>query len=381
MYSIKNLKLMIKNNLAVFIVFIFTVLISMTVILFGIGLYYEYEKKIEDKDIDSYAVGFTFNDIIEKREIKDYIESLPSELISDVSYITCFSQTQLDGIEDVSPMVFYMQFNDDRFEYSNVIFDPMLDDQIIKSGSFFTQEQYANGEKVAIIMGETNGFAIAPAPTQSSTITVFGQEYKVIGVLNPRYSNSMLESCYVPFESIPEDTQMEDSLFMGLNKKITQSEYDSFVTTINDYFGDRVSVLKADIDLESKYSYYVTVIIITVCISLLSILNIYIIYNYIIMSRKRQLAIFRLHGGRLIRLCFIAANEILIITLIMSILSAVLYSSLILSVLAQRFTIINDAISPSGYVIIIFVYSMMAYSVNLGLIYKNLKKEGGFVCI
>lgn len=381
MYSIKNLKLMIKNNFAVFIIFIITVFISLMVILFGIGLYYEYEKKLEDKEIDSYFVGFSFNDIIEKREIKEFIRSVPTELFSDVSYITCFSETQLDGIEDVSPMVFYMQFNDDRFEYSDIIFDPMVDDQIIRSGSFFTQEQYAGGEKSAIIMGDGYAFAISPAPTQGSTITAFGQEYKVIGVMNPKCSNYMLYSCYVPFDSIPEDTQMNEGLFMGLNKKITHSEYDSFTAAINDFFGDRVSVIEPDIDLKSDYSYYTTVIMITAGISLLSILNIYIIYNYIIMSRKRQLAIFRLHGGRLIRLCVIAANEILILTLIMSILAAVVYSFAVLPVLAQRFTIIKSAVSPAGYVIIILTYCIMAYAVNFGLIYKNLKKEGGFVCI
>ncbi len=130
-------------------------------------------------------------------------------------------------------------------------------------------------------------------------------------------------------------------------------------------------------DLKSNNSYYLTVILISVLIGLLSALNISILYNYIIISRQRQMTIMRLFGGISSNLCISTANEILLIMIPISVLSALTYDKLLLPILSERFSVINDAYSVLIYAEIIVIYCAVSYLLNLILLHKSLGKEMG----
>lgn len=61
---------------------------------------------------------------------------MPNKLMGDVSYITCFSSTHVSGIDEEIPVAFYLQYSEGKFEYSDKVFQPMIDDLVIKDGSF-----------------------------------------------------------------------------------------------------------------------------------------------------------------------------------------------------------------------------------------------------
>lgn len=382
MYSIKNLKILARNNTSIFVILLFVIFTSFTVIFFSIGLFYQYSRNLEDGELDSFVVGFNFNDIIYKSDIEEFITQMPPELFDNISYITCFTTTQVSGIEEAVPVVFYLQYNDGKIEYSNNIFDPMLDDLMMMEGSFFTQEQYSNGDMVAVILGDGGYFQSTPAPEQSDTVTAFGSSYDVIGIINPNLENYYFYSIYVPFNSIPDDTEMSDAFYFGLNQRITQSVYEEFEANIEGFFGDRVTIDEAILDLEANNAYYFSVIIISVCIAILSALNISILYNYIIISRQRQLEIFRIYGGITSRLSISTANEIMLVMLPVGVISAVVYSKLLLPLLSETFPLITQAYTPYIYVSVIVIYCILSYLLNIMLLYKNLKfKKEGLICI
>ncbi|MCD8095916.1 MAG: ABC transporter permease [Ruminococcus sp.] len=272
-------------------------------------------------------------------------------------------------------MLFYLQFKDDSFEYSNNVFDTMIDDLFIMDGRFFTQQEYADGEMKAVVMGSGNEFQMTPSPDYSDTVTVFQNTYEVIGTINPNNSNYYFYSVYVPFSSIPNDTELDDGVYFALNKKITQSEYEAFTTGITNFFGDRVDLIETDMDLKSNNSYYLTVIIIALLIALLSALNISILYNYIIISRKRQLNIMRIYGGINSSLCLSTANEIMLLLIPISVISAFVYDKLILPLLSQKFSLIAQAYSLTVYAEIIAVYAAVSYLLNLALLHKSLPEN------
>ena len=382
MYSIKNLKILARNNTSIFVILLFVIFTSFTVIFFSIGLFYQYSRNLEDGELDSFVVGFNFNDIIYKSDIEEFITQMPPELFDNISYITCFTTTQVSGIEEAVPVVFYLQYNDGKIEYSNNIFDPMLDDLMMMEGSFFNQEQYSNGDMVAVILGDGGYFQSTPAPEQSDTVTAFGSSYDVIGIINPNLENYYFYSIYVPFNSIPDDTEMSDAFYFGLNQRITQSVYEEFEANIEGFFGDRVTIDEAILDLEANNAYYFSVIIISVCIAILSALNISILYNYIIISRQRQLEIFRIYGGITSRLSISTANEIMLVMLPVGVISAVVYSKLLLPLLSETFPLITQAYTPYIYVSVIVIYCILSYLLNIMLLYKNLKfKKEGLICI
>lgn len=169
MYTLKNLRNMMKNHTGMLVLLVISMFVSFGVLFFGVGLYYQYSKNIEDGEIDSYAVGFSINDIITKKNFCEFVKNMPNKLMGDVSYITCFSSTHVSGIDEEIPVAFYLQYSEGKFEYSDKVFQPMIDDLVIKDGSFFTQEQYSNGEKKAVVMGSGNVNQPTSAPEYTNS--------------------------------------------------------------------------------------------------------------------------------------------------------------------------------------------------------------------
>lgn len=168
---------------------------------------------------------------------------------------------------------------------------------------------------------------------------------------------------------------MNDGVYLALNNKITKSEYDDFTAYISEFFKDKITLYEPAFDLASNTSYYITVVLISVIIAILSALNISILYNYIIISRTRQLTIMRICGGLTSNLSISTANEIILIMLPVSIISALCYDKFILTVLSAKFPLMKAAYNPYVYAEIILIYSAILYLLNLFLLHHNLGKK------
>ncbi|MCD8095915.1 MAG: hypothetical protein LUE12_07285 [Ruminococcus sp.] len=106
MYVLINLRNLIKNSTAMFVILTASMLVSFMVLFFGIGLFYQYSKNIEDGEIDSYAIGFSIRGSVTKEDLASFVEAVPSEQMSDISYITCFSSAEVSGLDEITPIAF-----------------------------------------------------------------------------------------------------------------------------------------------------------------------------------------------------------------------------------------------------------------------------------
>lgn len=375
MYIFKNIKNFAKNESIMFLLLLIGLTVSFGVLFFAVGLFYQYNKNLEDNEIDNYAVGFTINDVVTKSDFESFADKIPQKLMNDVSYMTCFSTAKVSGVKDDVPLTFYLEYDNGKLGFSKEVFKPMLDEMIIINGRFFSQKEYENGDKVAIVMGKSQYYQNVPSPKGTDSITVSGEKYKVIGTLNPDNSNYDIGSVYIPFSSLPDDTELSDSIYLSLSKKITKSEYNQFSEFIDSYFGNKITMNKTAMDLKSDTAYYFTIILVSFCIALLSALNISVLYSYIISKRKRQLDIFRLCGGKSLNLCTITAGEIAVIIAPIGILSALIYSKLMLPLISEKFSLISQAYTPLTYFCIIAVYTIVTYIINFFMMYIHLKKS------
>lgn len=372
MYSIKNVQHMIKNNLGIFFVIILTLFVSFEIVFFSIGLFSQYSKRLEDNEIDSYAMGFGINESLTKGEMSDFMKKLDS---ADVSFLTCFSQTDVSGIDESVPICFYLQNNNGKTGYSDYVFDNMQNDSVLRSGRFFTQEEFEKGEKVAVIMGDGNEFQMTPAPAQNDVVSAFDKEYSVIGVIDPNNESYYFYSIYLPFNSLDEDTKIIDECFISFNKKITVSQYNEIKDLISDSFGDKISVYECQMDLKSNNSFYSAVIIIAVLISVISTLNISIVYNYLILRRKRQHRIFCICGADTRRLTFQTSNEIAALVLPTGAVSALIYQLLFVPLLSLKIPVINDIYNVRLYEAVLGIYFVLSYCFILVISHINIKKS------
>lgn len=375
MYILKNIRNLVKNSKSMLVILVLSMFVSFGILFFGIGLFYQYSRNIQDGEIDNYAVGFSINETITKNDMSKFIKSMPNEQLEDVSYITCFSSTQVSGIDEDVPVAFYIQYKNGSFEYSNEVFDSMIDDLVLMSGCFFTQEQYIAGDKKAIVMGGGNEFQTTPAPDSTDTVKAFGESYDVIGIINPGISKYYFYSLYVPFNSLSDNTNLCDCAYFALNKKITKSDYDELVKNIDEYFGDKVSIYDFSMDLKSNNSYYLTVIIISVLIAVLSALNVSILYNYIIINRSSQLNIMHIYGGKTFGLSLSTTNEIMLLMIPISIVAAFIYNIFLLPVLSIKFPLITEAYNVFIYGVIIVIYCAVTYLLNLFILQRRLRKS------
>ena len=87
------------------------------------------------------------------------------------------------------------------------------------------------------------------------------------------------------------------------------------------------------------------------------------------------MTIMRICGGLTSNLSISTANEIILIMLPVSIISALCYDKFILTVLSAKFPLMKAAYNPYVYAEIILIYSAISYLLNLFLLHHNLGKK------
>ena len=373
MYIFKNIGLFIKNHTVIFAVLMMALLISFVVMLFSVGVFYRFNKNIEDAEADTYAIGSSINGEISRSEFDQFLSQLPDDLKKDVSFITSFSSFVSADDRDET-VCFYMEYDSSGFSYSKKIFDMMLDDLVLEKGRFFTEDEYRSGDTKAVVLGQ-GVFDDDPVPVKDGKVSAFGKEYDVIGVLDPNIGKYDLKRIYIPFSSLPDDARMIDSFYFSLNKKITRSEYDRFSSYISDNLGDRVIQDPLVMNLRSDIHYYVMLIISTFLTALVSALNVAVIYNYIVLSRRRQMYVFKLCGAVPSKISRNIAGEIAVMMIPVSVIAALGYKYLLLPVLAKIFEGMENAYTLPLMIVILLIYNAVTYLINYIVFYRITKAE------
>lgn len=373
MYTFRNIRLMMKNSTAAFVILTAALAVSFAVLYFSIGVLYQYSRSLDDGEVELFWVSSSLKENgepITKAEMVRFTELIPDDLRRYIDRFETSAVTEAEGIDEPVQIGFLFEYADGGFGYSSSYYDPMIERLVVMNGRFFTQEEYRIGADVALVMGKSRmsgGIGSVPVPKQQEgTFTAFGKKYEIIGVIDPdnNSGNIIGSSFLVPFGSLPDDTELSSFISIKLDRRITRSEYDRFSALMNKCFGDRIEVSPPLTDLRSNKSYYTLVIIAALVIALLSALNISVIYNYLILTRRRQIYIFRLCGGVRWRLSFSVANEVAVIMLPCALIAAAVYHLGILPLLEKHFPLIGEAYSLAVYAALIGVYMLITYIIN-----------------
>ncbi len=362
----------IKKNKSIFLLLFLSLFISSVVFLFSIGLTYHFNAKLDDGDIDGNFIGFTIIGQTTKADMSALTESLPENITNKLSWITCNSFTTLTNIGDCS-MVFYFIYKNDEYYFSQNIADSWENDAVIESGRMFTKDEYSQGKNVAIILGEADLYQWVPTPGNVDSITAFGQEYEVIGTLDADTLKHIFYSAYVPFTSLPDDTELTGDIFFVFEEKLTQSFYDEANSFISQNLGDKAMPMNAKIDLRSNSRYYISMIFVGVLIAILAALNVCMIYSYIVTSRTKQFSIFRMCGATLSNVRKMILTELLFTAAPVSIISAIIYHFVLLPWFSEHFALLSRAYSIPVYAAAIAIFIGIA-ELSLCL---SLKKMSG----
>lgn len=370
-YIFKNLKSFIRTERMIFSLMLICVVVSSFVIDFSYGLYQNYHvvKKEETGDLSEFEINFhnTDSKYASKEVLKDTMLSFSDDLNNEIS--TYYIGVDVPELHDYGYCACRVSIKDGKFA-ANEVFKENLERQGL-SDSYFSDEQEANGEHVALVM-EDNQF-IERFVSDDETIIFQGSEFKVIG-----YGG--LCTVTVPFNSLKGDTVVNNITFV-FDKFITRSQYDEIKEKMSNAFKDIADIPNLDIPESEQYYLYNTVIIISVMIALLSAINFAVLYRYILSKRLKSLAIFRICGCSVGKALGIFLSECMIITIPVFTATTILYDKFILPILSKHFEYIESAYSFNLYLMIFAIYILSSLIVLIIMIYfdfmtKSIKEIG-----
>lgn len=400
---LRNLRGLWRTERLLLMIMVLCIFSSALLMQFSYGLYQNYhvirnEAELELQSIDlTVAEGKTLTPQI----VMDYVEALPQNITDRVDVFS--ASANLGRLEDHIPMTAETQqlfksffggiSHDDgahftadtpleelglwldlRFQYRSRVFreSELWQGNIIKNNNlkwfpantyhldeiapllpvtetdaprFFSAQEYADGEQVAMI-GSVDAGIFLTAP---DTLSLFGREYRVIG------ANQQI-SLEIPLTALPADCALNPSLALHFDRNIDRSVYNCLVETADAAApGVFVFPQMQFPDTESIYLYN-NIMLISALIAVLSVLNFVLLYQYILQRRSRSLAIFRMTGCTALRAVRMYLGECMCIGIPVYATGVGVFLLLLKYVFAGLFPYMAESYNPRVYAAIFAMY-------------------------
>lgn len=354
-YTLKNIKFFFIDNWIIFILLIISVITSSIVIFFAYGVYQNYNTILNYKEDDSYD---------------DYIwvdyENTNSEYVTKEDLMNCLSeidrisnglqeqivQYNVEGVLDDNSYEFKFIYSNGKFKVAEEFKENLKEYGNLTEGTYWSDYEEANGICVALIsdpavFGEISALDSIKYVNQ---LKIGGKIYDIIGKQAWNEKGAMF-----PFSTVA-DEQLLTSTLISFNSAVSVKTYNQIRDVFNNYMGDKAVFEEIrTIDKDTYYTYK-TVILISVFIALIAAINFMILYRYIMSTRKRTTAIFRILGLTPAKLNFMNMSECIILIVPFFILGMVLYQTVFLPRLHTYFVYMQDAYTPFVYFLLFVIF-------------------------
>ncbi len=339
-YILKNLKSFIKNNTFIFVLFLLCQFVSVFVMFFSYGIIHNYSNVQKEEVLKSQIVEINFDESIKLRDLKKVINRLGNDVFTPLDRISIMSF--YNGI----PIVFNMEY-DNGLTFSKDVYYENIEPYLFE-GRIFTEEEYRLGKNVAIIslsLLEEGQYEYL------GTIQVFDNEYKIIGI-----EEDSPQSILIPYISAPDEL---DTIAFVLNYKYlpTRAHFLTMRDNFLEVFGDNVNFPEFQtLDVE-EISFFNTISLTAIVIGLLASVNLAVLFRYILSTRRKTLAIFRMGGCTKGKATATYIAEILMISLPVFFVVLLFFDTGILPLVDNLFPHMVNAFSPLVYLFMFIVYT------------------------
>ena len=219
-------------------------------------------------------------------------------------------------------------------------------------GTYWSDYEEANCICVALISDPAVFVEISALDSIKyvNQLKIGGKIYDIIGKQAWNEKGAMF-----PFSTVA-DEQLLTSTLISFNSAVSVKTYNQIRDVFNNYMGDKAVFEEIrTIDKDTYYTYK-TVILISVFIALIAAINFMILYRYIMSTRKRTTAIFRILGLTPAKLNFMNMSECIILIVPFFILGMVLYQTVFLPRLHTYFVYMQDAYTPFVYFLLFVIF-------------------------
>lgn len=369
-----NLKSFFRHEKLIFFVIIICVISSAFIINFSYGLYYNYitQKNESYDNMKEIIPEIREGKVLTKEDFRRYIESLSEQTLSSINRYAFFA-----SIEEVRSTFYY----DDNgnyvdspmpfqciFAYQNGRYCMPSDLKPSQSitGEDLSDEDEANGNYVAYLNLD---YFDAPQNkgvwNEDGTVTIFGKKYEVKGT-----SRVLTGAMRVPFLTIPDDLQL-NRVGIFFERNVTRAQYNELISQAARELPEMLIFPELESPDIDSIAIYNNMIVISFCISVLSLINFAMLYRFVLKKRQRQLAILRMCGCKKSRAVFTYLAECAFITLPAYGIGMLINYLLVHNVLNKVFNYIEEAYSPTVYGSLLGVYMAAFVVILLIMTVKN----------
>lgn len=373
------------KNKAMYLLIIITIISTASIICFCFGVYINYNAVIhdgesEDKTIilDAEYNDESLNSSIVKGKLIKLLTSLPDDVQNSIETVYC----QVIGEDDIfTPKSLY----DFHFKPVNgKIFDGFIKKNI------FSDKVYSYGERVAKLgshLYENDYMSIEVQLNEKEPwinnnvvknnqkfITINKKEYEIIGKTDEQY-DPCCSFIFFPFTSLDDNTPIKsqsngtDAVEISFKEKVTGYQYISIKNAVNEYLTGLASVEPIELTDDNDIYYYKTIILISILVTLLSAINIAVLYRYIVEKDTKKINILRLCGCTRLRAIFSYLIKCNTISLPLFVLIELCYDKLILPHLNNFLPYANTAYNFNVYGLIFLIFTFI-FNIILYLMLK-----------
>lgn len=354
-YTLKNIKSFFINNFIIFILLVISTITSAIVIFFSYGVYQNYNTILSYKedDLSDDYIGINYvntgSEYVTKRDLLNClseIDDISNELREQII------QYDVEGIIDNNSYEFKFLYCDGKFKVAEEFKENLKKYDNLTEGTYWSDYEEANGICVALIsdpavFGEISALDSIKYVNQ---LKIGGKIYDIIGKQAWNEKGAMF-----PFSTVA-DEQLLTSTLISFNSAVSVKTYNQIRDVFNNYMGDKAVFEEIrTIDKDTYYTYK-AVILISVFIALIAAINFMILYRYIMSTRKRTTAIFRILGLTPAKLNFMNMSECIILIVPFFILGMVLYQTVFLPRLHTYFVYMQDAYTPFVYFLLFVIF-------------------------
>ncbi len=370
---IKFLKNLIKKNTMIFILIVVTVIVSSVILNFSYGLYQNYHTMKVESIAGNYSTNLLIrDDSITKGELEEFILSISDETNSHIS-IWGIGLYEDDDKKNI--LNFGVQVENRKITQSKLYTDNIINHGMIEEGQYFTKQQEESGALVTLIYPQEileqiveSEYEYRKTEVIDNKTEILGKTYEVIGVQN--FSVVPV----IPFNSVDGNVKV-NSITMTFDSIMTRTQYNELKEITAAYWNGSVVMPNLKILDNQEIYKYNTVMVIAVVISLIAALNIAILYRYILLKRKKYIAVFRICGCTRFKAALIYVGECLCLIIPFYILSALLYHYTLLPLFSDYYSYMSGAYSTLIYFVIFLIYLLLSLIVLFIMIMKESGKN------
>lgn len=365
-YVFINIKNFIRQETTIFCLAALCIACSVVVLCFSFGFYHHLEQKKLDRESGTMVVDIDFHDeerrTVTKGSMMDMLMQLDEDTLNgcDITMVGRYLEDKTDDpVIDHGVLSFPMSFTiQDGKVAASMLTQKEMEGSGDLDGSYFSAEQIENGELVCLARSEDMNWSgdepqkwqkkYSPGP--DGKYMVDGKKYTCIGHI----TTTLVP--WVPVTTVADDCYIQQ-LYMEFEKPVTRRMYTEITELVRETYGEMAEIPALDIQEVDSMKFYNTLLVLCVLLAAVSGIVLSVLYEYILLQRKKQLAVYRLCGMTRRKAEALYFLECLFLSVVLYLLAVLLFHFVLLPYLEGTFEYIRASYSLYSYALLGILYT------------------------